>query len=545
MRACFPMVCVFMLLSGLTASAAQPIRLNYQARLTDMSGAPLSGSHTLYFSLWGGPTASAGVANSGANLFAETAVASFTNGIVTWPIGTGTITSGSLAVALFDTSNDIYLQTAVDTGGNVVLPRTRLESVPFAVRAIASDTATNATNLNGLPASDYTPFGWSATTTNTQAAVNRGYMADSTELLTVTLPLAASIGDRVSVVGTGTGGWAIGQNEGQSIRTIGIAPGFPYNWTPHEKSRGWQSVASSADGTHLVACVYGGMIYTSTDAGTTWTARDSTRDWISVASSSDGTRLVACVDGGQIYTSPDSGVTWTPRDSSRFWSSVASSADGMHLLASVNNGQLYTSPDAGVIWYPAETTRAWYCVASSADGSHLAAGVLNGQIYTSPNYGVNWTPRDTNRLWYSVASSADGTRLAACAYGGQIYTSSDTGVTWTPRDSTRQWYSVASSADGTRLVAGVYNDRIFTSTDAGVTWTPRESIRNWYSVATSSDGIRLVGVVNPGFIYTSVAQTTVGTAGSVLGGNGSAIDLQFVGNNLWVPTNHEGFLLAH
>jgi photosystem II stability/assembly factor-like uncharacterized protein len=61
-------------------------------------------------------------------------------------------------------------------------------------------------------------------------------------------------------------------------------------------------VASSADGTKLVALVDGGQIYTSTDSGVTWTARDSNRDWIDVASSADGTKLVALVNGGQIYT---------------------------------------------------------------------------------------------------------------------------------------------------------------------------------------------------------------------------------------------------
>ncbi len=64
------------------------------------------------------------------------------------------------------------------------------------------------------------------------------------------------------------------------------------------------SVASSADGTKLVAVVQNGQIYTSTDSGFTWTPRDSDRNWKSVASSSDGTKLVAGVDGGPIYTFP-------------------------------------------------------------------------------------------------------------------------------------------------------------------------------------------------------------------------------------------------
>jgi hypothetical protein len=67
----------------------------------------------------------------------------------------------------------------------------------------------------------------------------------------------------------------------------------------------WNSVASSTDGTKLVAGVMGGQIYTSTDSGVSWTACESVRVWQSVASSGDGTKLVAVVydqNGELIYT---------------------------------------------------------------------------------------------------------------------------------------------------------------------------------------------------------------------------------------------------
>jgi hypothetical protein len=66
-------------------------------------------------------------------------------------------------------------------------------------------------------------------------------------------------------------------------------------------------------------------------------------NWISVASSADGTKLVAAVGGGQIYTSVDSGATWTAADApSTNWQSVASSADGSKMVAVVSGGQIYT-----------------------------------------------------------------------------------------------------------------------------------------------------------------------------------------------------------
>ena len=75
-------------------------------------------------------------------------------------------------------------------------------------------------------------------------------------------------------------------------------------WTPRESNRNWRSVASSANGSKLVAALFGGQIYTSTDSGVTWTPRESNRDWLSCASSADGSMLAAgVINGGQLYTS--------------------------------------------------------------------------------------------------------------------------------------------------------------------------------------------------------------------------------------------------
>jgi len=75
------------------------------------------------------------------------------------------------------------------------------------------------------------------------------------------------------------------------------------------------SVASSADGSKLVAVASGQNIYTSSNYGVTWTSHYvfTANSWKSVASSSDGTKLVAVDLGGSLYTSSNSGVTWTEK----------------------------------------------------------------------------------------------------------------------------------------------------------------------------------------------------------------------------------------
>jgi hypothetical protein len=213
--------------------------------------------------------------------------------------------------------------SGVDSNGNNVLDAAEVTATGYA--------------CNGAPAG----LPWvDATGTSAQAQSNTGYLAhnDLAEVV-VTLPPNPNVGDIVRINGLGAGGWRIAQNAGQTIVGRNL---WNWVWTPRETDRNWSSVASSADGTKLVAVVNGGLIYLSHDSGATWTPRGSNWSWSSVASSSDGTKLVAVVSGGLIYTSTDSGATWTPQGSNQAWRSVASSADGTKLVAVVPGGRIYT-----------------------------------------------------------------------------------------------------------------------------------------------------------------------------------------------------------
>ncbi|MGY4829328.1 WD40/YVTN/BNR-like repeat-containing protein [Sphaerotilaceae bacterium SBD11-9] len=376
---------------------------------------------------------------------------------------------------------------------------------------------------------------WSnVNTAAVQGVSNAGYLVQTAARATVTLPANPAVGDIVRVSGIGSGGWQIGQNAGQSIITRGVPSAAAF--TPSESSRNWIAAASSADGVTLAAVEYGGQIYVSNDAGVTWAARASVRNWSGIASSADGSRLVAVATGDYIYTSADAGLTWTPTGSQQSWIRVASSADGNKLVAVANNGQIYTSADEGQTWTARESNRAWFSVASSADGHMLAAVVLNGQIYTSADAGLTWTPRETNRAWLSIASSADGSKLVAGSMGGQLYTSSDGGVSWMPRGVFGSWISVASSADGTRLAAAFSAERLYTSIDSGVTWTARDSFRSWEAIASSADGNKLLAAEQGGRLYTSInGMTTPGPLGWLLGDQYDAIELQFIGDGVFIP----------
>jgi hypothetical protein len=288
--------------------------------------------------------------------------------------------------------------------------------------------------------------------------------------------------------------------------------GQDVNWTATGAPfTNWQAIACSSDGTKVVALVFGGGIYSTTNSGSTWTPTSApVTNWRSASSSSDGTKLVSVANGGGIYASVDSGLTWTQATSAPVtnWASVASSADGANCVAVVENGGIYTSINAGFTWTPTSApSQNWQSVASSSEGNKLVAVVQDGGIYISANSGGTWTKTSAQNLsWQSIASSSDGTKLVAVVQNGGIYTSTNSGVAWTPTSAPNlTWQSVASSSDGMKLVAVALTDAIYISTNSGVAWTPTIAPNlPWQSVASSSDGTQMLAGVYGGGIYTDI-----------------------------------------
>jgi len=195
------------------------------------------------------------------------------------------------------------------------------------------------------------------------------------------------------------------------------------------------SLACSADGRKLIAGAWDDYVgsqswlYISTDSGATWKVAKGalTGYWESVASAADGSRLVAAnVHAGEIYTSTNSGTTWKVATNapSGYCQALASSSDGTKLVAAISGGFIYLSTNSGATWQQSTAPVAqWQSVASSADGTRLAAVVAyGGPVFTSTNSGATWTLNDApNESWQSVASSADGNELAAVSFQGSVY----------------------------------------------------------------------------------------------------------------------------
>jgi hypothetical protein len=423
-----------------------------------------------------------------------------------------------------------------------------------------------------------------------QAAANTGYIITSNSgPVIITLPVTANVGDVVRVSGLGAGGWKIAQNSGQSVVAGNLAGSSSLAgiyWIPREEVRNWASVASSADGTKLAAITYGAL-YTSADSGVTWIPQNVSLPTTGLfppqlVSSADGTKLFALVSSrNPLYVSMDSGMTWANRRVSTSdgielgdGTSLACSSDGTKLVAvdydggGGGQGNIYTSTDSGITWVVATNLIpwdpvCWLSVASSADGTKLVASGTFG-IYTSTDSGVTWIQQNTQIGPGAVASSTDGTKLVAATYGNLIYTSTDSGVTWTaqtngiPNGGSQNWSAVASSADGTKLVAsigpepssgGSASGQVYVSTNSGALWTARGINVSGISVASSADGAKLAVAASSDHLYITgpapVATTTMGTAGYLIGGQNTAVELLYIGNGQWLPISHDGSILAN
>ncbi len=115
------------------ADSVPPTLIHYQGRLTGTSGTPITSSRTLYFSIYVGGSAS--TANSGTLKYQEHQIVTpDTNGIFEALVGGGTVDSGAINPADFNSTSAVYLQVSIgvpSTTSNVLLPRTRFTSGGF------------------------------------------------------------------------------------------------------------------------------------------------------------------------------------------------------------------------------------------------------------------------------------------------------------------------------------------------------------------------------------------------------------------------------
>jgi hypothetical protein len=340
--------------------------------------------------------------------------------------------------------------------------------------------------------------GWIAVSGATQQAVrDHGYMLTGSGLTTVTLPTNSGLtnGDIVRVSGAGGGGWLVAENSGQSI--LGNFASY-----------------ANSDALRLLA------------AGSATVYQD-------VAASADGTRIYYVGnDATGIEVSSDSGHTFGQITAiSIFVYSIACSANGKIVYAEPGSGGVIKkSTDGGMTWSNSTYSATGTAIACSADGSKL---------FYNANY----------------ACSGNGTYVAKLA-GGAITISTNGGTSFpiTVTGPTGTVKCLAASSDCTRLLAGVTNGLLYATSNRGATWTALTATnQNWSGAWMSADGSKLVaaattlGVVSGG-VYScaiSAQPNTVSTNSTIGGSQGSAVELQYLGNGQFMPVSSSGLLWAN
>lgn len=335
--------------------------------------------------------------------------------------------------------------------------------------------------------------GWIATNGPAiQAVRDHGYMLTGPGLSTVILPPVSGAGltpgDIIRVSGAGSGGWLVLTNAGETI--LGNFASYVNSYPVATNGGDYYDVAASADGTLLYAVGNGiAGVSASTDAGHTWNRVGST--YISGAYYS----LACSVNGRIVYASPSGGgVVKKSTDSGATWSSTTTStAAGAFVGCTADGGTLFINN-----------------IACSGNGTNLAR-LISGVISVSTNAGSTWftipAPPGTVSC---LAASSDCSRLVTGTTGGTLYASSDLGAIWTAVTATGQaWSGAWMSPDGLKFAA---------------------------TISGSSPG----GAV---FNFGVSVEPNVTGPGNTLGGSqGSAVELQYLGNGQFMPVSSAGTL---
>ncbi|MEY4488641.1 MAG: hypothetical protein RIQ79_1149, partial [Verrucomicrobiota bacterium] len=282
-----------------TLSAQVPQLINYQGRVA-VGTVNFEGTGQFRFALVNATGTTTYWSNDGTSTAggAPTAAVSLTvtKGLYSVLLGDTALPNMQAVPATVFANSDVRLRVWFNDGVNgsqLLTPDQRIAAVGYAMMAgtvpdgaiTGAKLATGAVGSTQLAAGAVGSSQLAAGTVLTgqeitgyaqSVAANTSYLATGAEAMQITLPTGASPGATIAITGAGAGGWsAITTAYNPAVWTAQVASG----------NRDWRGVASSADGTKLVAVVYDGPIYTSTDSGFTWTARTVNINWSSVASS--------------------------------------------------------------------------------------------------------------------------------------------------------------------------------------------------------------------------------------------------------------------
>jgi hypothetical protein len=261
-----------------------------------------------------------------------------------------------------------------------------------------------------------------------------------------------------------------------------------------------------------------GGVHLSTDRGASWQALSlpTGTSYTAVAIADSTSRLLAA-EGPNLHSSTDDGVSWSTHVSGNGlpWSDVTMDGPGVNANAVQDGG-----------------------------GELLASGLLDSGAWI-----------ESNLLGFSAAALSGDSGLLVLAEPGQPtvafldYVNSGTFGVRTITGAAPGLSDIALSTDGQRLLAADSAGVLFLSDNragdwSGVFWAGSGNATNIslggaVSVAMSGNGEKLFAVSDAGLIAASIAHRTVpGVQGSLAGGRGDAVSLQYIGDGQYIVLNY-------
>ena len=273
-------------------------------------------------------------------------------------------------------------------------------------------------------------------------------------------------------------------------------------------SMDFSMVKVSPDGEKMIAGVYNGPLYFSSDAGNNWVTINSVENskWTSAVFSADNSKIYVTSYDGYAYFSNDSGITWSKLNSIgiKKWSCVDISSDGTYIYILEYGGNVYKSSDSGANWQQMNILgkRKFSSVRCSSDGKKVLIGVYNEQnaLLFSQDYLSSTIYLDSFGNFYNsnyvagVVSDDCSTIILASNYS-EIIKSINSGASWQEiQDNQLSTITHMVSSNDCSLLALVSDNNLYISHDKAVTWQKVStlSVNSITDLAISSDGSTIV-----------------------------------------------------
>lgn len=304
--------------------------------------------------------------------------------------------------------------------------------------------------------------------------------------------------------------------------SIWTSTDFCYSWNQYIDVSGstlnkfWNYLNNTFTNT-LIAATVTNEKWISTNSGASWSlypvnpSRNLT--WKSTASDITGQKMVAVEYSGNIYTSVTSGVSWSLSGDegvkNKLWNSVSSDSTGNYLIAVEYSGGIWTSDNSGNNWSLNSDTNTqgllWNSVSSDATGYNLIAITKDNKIFITSNrykwYNINYTSFNSKSISIDTSINPSTFQIVGVVYGGGIWTTYDSGVTWNISDLQyyQSWNSTISSSDGKIIINTADQYGILISKDNGKNWS--NNLSSFISTCSSYNGNKNFATGNGGLWY--------------------------------------------